>query len=169
MTDHLAGIELLESLGLVNSNKIGVTGRSYGGFMASWIITQSDRFAASLSLSAITNWHSLQLTSNVSQNFGTTFLNHIAGPHSISGLLKHSPISFAGTHSTLVLQIAGEADLCVLPSQVLEYHRACQARGVVSTVVSYPREGHGIVTGYPAYVDMCVRAVMWFELWIPAN
>ncbi|MCJ1395448.1 hypothetical protein MMC18_008334 [Xylographa bjoerkii] len=165
--DHLAGIELLESQGLVDSSRIGVTGSSHGGFMASWIITQSNRFAASLPISAITNWHSLQLTSNISPKFGATFLNHTPGPHSISDLLRYSPVSFAGTFPTPVLQIAGEEDLCVLPGQALEYHRACQ--NVKSTVVIYPGEGHGIVSGHRAYMDMCVRAVMWFEQFIPLN
>ncbi|MCJ1383945.1 hypothetical protein MMC17_007059 [Xylographa soralifera] len=163
--DHLAGIELLESQGLVDSNKLGVTGSSHGGFMASWIITQSDRFAASLPISAITNWHSLQLTSNISPHFGATFLSHTPGLHSIMNLMKHSPVSFAGTYPTPVLQIAGQEDLCALPSQALEYHRACQT--VESTVVIYPGEGHGIVSGHLAYLDMCVRAVMWFERFIP--
>ncbi|MCJ1439164.1 hypothetical protein MMC27_008555 [Xylographa pallens] len=163
--DHLAGIELLESQGLVDSNRIGVTGSSHGGFMASWIITQSNRFAASLPISAITNWHSLQLTSNISPNFGATFLRYTPGVDRINNLMKCSPVTFAGTYPTPVLQIAGEEDVCVLPSQALEYHRAC--RPVESTVVIYPGEGHGIVSGHPAYSDMCVRAVMWFERFIP--
>ena len=163
--DHLAGIELLESQGLVDSNRIGVTGSSHGGFMASWIITQSKLFAASLPISAITNWHSLQLTSNISPNFGATFLSCASGVDSVNNLMKCSPVSFAGTYPTPVLQIAGGEDLCVLPSQALEYHRAC--RTVKSIVVTYPGEGHGIVSGRRAFLDMCVRAVIWFERFIP--
>ena len=166
--DFVSAIDALEAQGLVDPNRIGIIGASHGGFQASWIITQSDRFAASVPIAAVTDLHSMHFTSNIS---GDSFNAFVGGsPYSQGGgdFLNRSPVMFAGKYPTPVLQIAGQADLCVPVSQALEYHQACKDHGVESALIIYPGEGHGI-RKFPAYIDMCVRIVSWFERFMPPD
>ena len=54
--DHLSGIDELVKRGIVDPDRIGVTGGSHGGFMASWIVTQDARFKATVPVAAVTHW-----------------------------------------------------------------------------------------------------------------
>ena len=43
----------------------GVTGISYGGFMSAWLVTQDQRFAAAVPISAVSDWFSQHRTSQI--------------------------------------------------------------------------------------------------------
>jgi dipeptidyl aminopeptidase/acylaminoacyl peptidase len=83
--------------------------------------------------------------------------------------LKHltrSPMIHASKVRTPVLQIAGGRDDCVPVSQGIEFHNALLENGKESVLIIYPQEGHGIRT-FPAVIDYCARAAIWFETYIP--
>ncbi|RDW91609.1 hypothetical protein BP5796_02774 [Coleophoma crateriformis] len=164
--DILSGIEsLCTTYPDIDRQKIGVLGGSYGGFMASLLPTLTPIFAASVSLSAVTDWHSFHTTSNI-PTFDQLYLD--ADPYSTAGgrYLSLSPIMAAGKYATPVLQLAGDADLAVPCSQAVQYHRALLERGVESACVIYPGEGHG-VGGFPAQLDVLVRSLGWLERFMP--
>src|SRR5207248_5938319 len=48
--DHLAGVEHLVATGIADPDRLGVFGGSYGGAMASWLVTQTDRFRAAVAV-----------------------------------------------------------------------------------------------------------------------
>jgi len=50
--DILIGIDQLVKSGIVDSTRVGVTSRSYGGTMSAWIITQTDGFVAAVPIAA---------------------------------------------------------------------------------------------------------------------
>lgn len=145
--------------------KIGVIGGSYGGFMASLLPTLRPMFAASVSMAAVTDWHSFHTTSNI-PTFDQLFLN--ADPFSPKGgrYLERSPVMNAGKYKTPVLQTAGSDDLAVPSSQAVQYHRACLQKGVESAIAIYPGEGHG-VRKFPAIIDLFVRGFGWFDRFMP--
>lgn len=64
-TDYLSGIDALVQRGLVDPERVGVIGGSYGGYMSSWLITQDQRFAAAVPVSPVTDWYSQSFTSNI--------------------------------------------------------------------------------------------------------
>lgn len=164
--DILAGIDHLVEAGIVDTTKVGITGRSYGGTMAMWLITQTDRFAASVPIAGACDWRSQHTTTNIPE-FDQIFLQ--SDPYEIGGhYQKRSALLFAGRHGTPVLQIAGKEDYCVPSSQGLQYHRALLEKGVPSVLTVYPNEAHG-VREFPAYIDYCVRATAWFEEFMPPN
>ncbi len=63
---------IIESNQWVDENKLGVTGGSYGGVMTNWIITQTTRFAAAVTLRSISNWMSFYGVSDIGWTFGKT-------------------------------------------------------------------------------------------------
>ena len=45
MRDVMAGVDALIADGLVDGDRLGVTGGSYGGYLTAWMIGHTDRFA----------------------------------------------------------------------------------------------------------------------------
>ena len=163
--DFLSGIDYLVARGIADPSRLGVTGGSYGGFMSSWIITQTDRFAAAVPEAPVTDWLSQHTTSNIPY-FDSIFLDQ--KPYASDGLYaERSPVRFAGRYSTPVLQIAGANDRCTPPTQALQYHLALLEQGVTSVLATYPGEGHG-VRKFPAVIDKSHRMLSWFEKYMPA-
>ncbi len=164
--DILSGIESLVSRGIVDSNRVGVGGGSYGGFMAAWLVTQTDRFAAAIPMSPVTDWISTHYTSNIGY-FDRIFLQD--DPTNGTGRhVTRSPITYAGRVRTPVLQTTGALDRCTPPSQAVEFHRALLEHGAVSELAIYPKEGHG-VRQFPTIIDQTTRIVGWFERFMPAR
>ncbi|KAK2806951.1 hypothetical protein FQN51_005753 [Onygenales sp. PD_10] len=164
--DLLSGIDHLVETGVADRSRLGVTGGSYGGFMTNWIITKTDRFAAAVAVSPISDWVSLHGTSDI-PSCDRIMIG--ADPYDIGGeYQKRSPLMLAGKYQTPVLQIAGQNDTCTPPTQALQYHRALVDKGVESACAIYPGEGHR-VRKFPAYIDYCARLLGWFERYMPAS
>lgn len=164
--DILSGVDTLVERGVVDTHRVGVMGGSYGGYMASWIITQTDRFAASVPFSPVTDWISQHYTSNIGY-FDQIFLQD--DPTNAEGRYStRSPITYAGRVRTPTLQTAGKLDRCTPAGQAEEFHRALLEHGVASALVIYPEEGHG-VAHFPAVIDFSARVVGWFERHMPAR
>lgn len=164
--DILSGIDALVERGIVDASRIGVMGGSYGGYMASWLITQTNRFAAAVALSPVTDWVSQHYTSNIGY-FDQIFLQD--DPANAAGrYITRSPITYASRVQTPTLLTAGMEDRCTPPGQAEEFHRALIEHGVTSELVLYPGEGHGVGT-FPAVLDWYTRIVGWFERFMPAR
>lgn len=164
--DILSGIDALVARGLVDTNRVAVTGGSYGGFMSCWLITRTDRFAAAMPMSPVTNWFSTHYTSNIGY-FDQAFLQD--SPSNMTGRFAlRSPLFSASKVRTPTLQTTGALDRCTPPTQAVEFHHALLEQGVAAELVIYPQEGHG-VRQFPAVIDQCTRMAAWFERYMPAH
>jgi dipeptidyl aminopeptidase/acylaminoacyl peptidase len=164
--DFLTAVDQLVEDGLVDRARVGVTGTSYGGCMALWLVARHTRFAAAVPVSGVSDWVSFHHTTTIPE-FDLLFLP--GGPLEPSGeYVRRSPLVHAAEVRTPVLLVAGEQDRDVPPSQSKEMHCALAARGAVSELVVYPEEGH-IVGDFPAVVDVVARTVAWFERHMPAG
>lgn len=158
--DLLAGLDELVARGVADADRIGVMGVSYGGYMSSWIVTQDRRFKASIPISPVTDWVSMQWTSNV-PHFVRTFLDD--APLKADGLFHaRSPVKFVDRVSTPTLLVAGVLDRISPPDQAVEFYRALREYGVESALVLYPEEGHN-VRNLPATIDASARYLRWFD------
>jgi dipeptidyl aminopeptidase/acylaminoacyl peptidase len=66
MKDILQAVDIVVERGLVDPERMGVTGGSYGGFMTSWITAHDHRFRTALTARGITNWLSFYGVSDAS-------------------------------------------------------------------------------------------------------
>jgi dipeptidyl aminopeptidase/acylaminoacyl peptidase len=141
LKDIVAGVDALVRDGVVDDARVAITGGSYGGFMSSWAVTQTDRFAASIPLAVVTDWTSFHYTTNIGQ-FDVLFLQgdprDSAGPYP-----KWSPVYHANACRTPTLIMHGEDDLCTPLPQATEFYNALVEAGCEAELVVYPREGHG--------------------------
>lgn len=159
LQDILAGVEALVEEGLVDTDRVGVYGGSYGGFMSAWAVTQTDRFGASIPLAAVTDWRSFHHTTNIGR-FDALFLD--ADPFEVGGEYDaRSPIVQARNCKTPTLMVHGEEDLCVPVSQAQEMYQALVEAGCETELVLYPREGHGYLER-EHQLDLWHRMRDWF-------
>ena len=164
--DVLSGIDELARRGLVDPDRVGVFGGSYGGFMACWLPTLDRRFRAAVAISPVTDWVSQHFTSSLAR-WDAEFLDG-APDDPLGPYRDRSPVMRADGVSTPTLLTAGLRDRATPVGQAVEFHQALRLRGVPSDVVVYPEEGHG-VSHLPAAVDLAARCVAWFERFMPAG
>jgi dipeptidyl aminopeptidase/acylaminoacyl peptidase len=164
--DILTGIESLVEQGLVDSGRIGITGNSYGGFMASWMPSQTEMFAAAVARSPVTDWVTQHLTSNIGEFDRMILRGDVFDPE--SQYRTRSPLTHHDRITTPILFTAGARDLATPASQAQLLHTALVERGVETQLVIYPEEGHG-VRQLRTLADQCARMIAWFERFMPAN
>jgi dipeptidyl aminopeptidase/acylaminoacyl peptidase len=162
--DVLAGVDHVVALGVADPTRLGVTGGSYGGFMACWLPTVDGRFAAAVAMSPVSDWFSERFESNLGR-WNTEFLGGDV-PDRWEHYRERSPV-FAGTRlRTPTLLTAGTKDRATPPGQAVEFHRVLTEAGIPTEVAQYPLEGHG-VRDLPAAIDAATRIIGWFERFMP--
>ncbi|HEX7851315.1 MAG TPA: S9 family peptidase [Sphingomonas sp.] len=163
LRDILAGIDAVEKAAPVDDNRLGLTGGSYGGFMAMWANTQTNRFKAIVAGAGLSNWISYYGTNGIDQwmipFFGKSAYDD-PEPY-----VKASAITYIKKARTPTFIYVGERDIEVPPTQSIEYWHALKELGVPTSLVIYPDEGHGI-RGAEHAADVQRRTVAWFDKYL---
>jgi dipeptidyl aminopeptidase/acylaminoacyl peptidase len=166
LRDILAGIDAVEKVAPVDDNRLGLTGGSYGGFMAMWANTQTNRFKAIVAGAGLSNWISYYGTNGIDQwmipFFGKSAYDD-PEPY-----VKASAITYIKKAKTPTFIYVGERDIEVPPTQSIEYWHALKELGVPTSLVIYPDEGHGI-RGADHAADVQRRSVAWFDKYLGKN
>ena len=141
--DIMAGVDAaLARYPWIDRARLGVTGQSYGGFMTEWIVGQTDRFKAAVSLSGISNFVSVEGTRDGFYGHAKDFGGDLFD--SFETYWKYSPLRNAGRIKTPVLVLHGDADQRVPLLQGEEFYRALRHFNVPSELVVFPREPHSL-------------------------
>jgi dipeptidyl aminopeptidase/acylaminoacyl peptidase len=159
--DLMLGVdEALRKYPWIDRERLGVTGASYGGFMTNWIITQTPRFKAAVSVASVSNLISFYSTSLYQDLIHAEFGGYPWDNFEL--LWQWSPLRYVRQAQTPTLFIHGEQDNDVHITQAEEMYTALKRRGVESVLVRYPREGHGLRE--PRHrVDALERTLAWFD------
>jgi dipeptidyl aminopeptidase/acylaminoacyl peptidase len=157
--DVMAGIDAVIARGVADSSRLGIGGWSYGGYMAEWAITQTDRFKAAVSGAGMANLLSEFGTENNSA-YDEWFYG-LPWEHP-EGFLKSSPVTYLKNARTPTLILQGEEDTTDPLGQSQELYRGLKRYGVDVELVVYPREPHGLREELHQ-VDRLTRIVQWFD------
>src|SRR5690606_31163428 len=121
----------------VDADRTGCWGYSYGGYMTSWIIGQTDRFKACVCGAPCFDLVSMYGTSDISHTFGE--LQWGGQPHeSMEWYRKHSPATYAHNVVTPTLIIHGEEDERCPIGQGEQMFVALKKAGVETEFARYP-------------------------------
>ena len=159
--DIESGVDHLIEQRYVNPDRVGCAGWSYGGFVAAFVSTHSDRFAAVSVGAGITNWTTYHATSDFHR-----FPEKVLGgpPHAIPAIYQRaSPATTHVNRKTPTLLQHGDADSIVHFANAQELYRSLEAQDVPVELFRYPNVGHGV----PNETPRTARAVMsqnlkWF-------
>ena len=156
--------------GLVDPEKVGVYGQSYGGYATNLLITQTDRFAAAANVSGKVN-----IISFLGDSPKITTRNYAAaevGQDRIGATLweqphkyvEHSAVMFADRIETPLLMLSGEGDWNVPATNQREMYYALRRLGKEVVWVHYTAGGHGAGRASTAadFVDHWRRMFDWF-------
>ncbi|MDE2875585.1 MAG: prolyl oligopeptidase family serine peptidase [Gemmatimonadota bacterium] len=156
--------------GLVDPERVGVYGQSYGGYATNLLITQTDRFAAAANVSGKVN-----IISFLGDSPKITTRNYAAaevGQDRIGATLweqphkyiEHSAVMFADRIETPLLMLSGEGDWNVPATNQREMYYALRRLGKEVVWVHYTAGGHGAGRASTAadFLDHWRRMVDWF-------
>ncbi|MBK5254641.1 MAG: S9 family peptidase [Vicinamibacteria bacterium] len=161
--DLMTGVDAaLSRYPWVDRDRLVVTGASYGGFMTDWIVTQTDRFKAAVSLAGLSNMVSIEGTRDMlySHAFdfgGTLFENPDLYWH-------YSAVRLAAKVKTPILLVHGERDMRVPLEQAEQFFRALMLHGKTAELMLLPRASHSILAAGPReLVEVMKARLEWFE------
>lgn len=161
--DIIDGMDHLIAQGLVDKDKVGITGGSYGGFATAWCSTfHSERFAAGVMFVGISNQISKSGTTDIPDE-----MFHVHARKRIwedwQFFLERSPIYYVEKCRTPLLIMHGKEDPRVHPSQSMELYRNLKILGQTPVrLVFYPGEGHGNRKAAARY-DYNLRMMRWMR------
>jgi len=149
--DVTSAVKKVIELGYADPKHIGLQGHSWGGYQSSYILTQTDMFAAVVTGAPPTNLVSFynelyKQTGTVQQGImevGQVRMGAGVTPWSAHELYEsQSPIHQAEKIKTPFLILHGTADGAVDWHQGLEYYNAARRLGKEVILLSYPDEPH---------------------------
>ena len=160
LDDILAGVASLHEVGVVDRERVGITGISGGGYLSAHAATRSTAFKVSIPISCVSHWVSFHLTSNIGR-FDEIFLQSDAyepgGNH-----CALSPVMHVREAVTPTLILHGALDLCTPLGQAQELYRALVDVGIDTELVVYEHAGH-VPVQREYLVDAWERVTSWFD------
>jgi dipeptidyl aminopeptidase/acylaminoacyl peptidase len=138
-------------LGYADAKRIGLQGHSWGGYTSSFIVTQTDMFAAVVTGAPLTNYISMNnLLYKQTGNRNSELLETGQGrmgdnvtPYNAHDLWEsQSPVFHVKNIRTPFLILHGTADGAVDWNQGLEFFNAARRAGKQVILLSYPNEPH---------------------------
>lgn len=157
--DALAGVDYLVKKGLVDPERLGVYGWSYGGYLSAMVISRSQRFKA-----AVIGAGCVDLFSGTAYTQAPGITVNFMGCEwwECEELWRdRSPVFHAAKITTPSLFIYGKHDLDHPPSEGLELYRALKRKGIDTQMVIYPRSGHWVYEP-KLHIDFLNRLLGWF-------
>lgn len=168
--DIMAGVDAaLTQNPWVDSNNLGVTGGSYGGYMTNWIVSHTNRFKAAVTLRSVSNFVSDEGTRDYPYGHEDYFKGIVFDD--LDQYWDASPLKYARNVHTPTLILHSDMDFRVPIEQGEQWFRALQHYGVPSEIVMFPRENHNLTrTGEPKHlVESLNWQLYWFDRYLNGN
>ncbi len=164
VVDLLAGVDHVVGMGIVDTERIGVGGWSYGGILTDYLIASApDKFKAAVSGAG----SALQLSMYGHDQYIYQYDNEIGQPwKNPQQWIKISyPFFHADRIKTPTLYMGGEKDFNVPITGSEQMYQALKSIGIPTQLIVYPGEFHGI--SRPSFQrDRIQRNLDWYEKYL---
>jgi dipeptidyl aminopeptidase/acylaminoacyl peptidase len=155
--------EAVRRFDFVDGDRLGVLGGSYGGYMTTWVVGHTNRFASAISERAVNNLLTMEHTSDIA----TMFVDYVGARHidDPDEYLRQSPITHVRNIETPVLILHSEDDLRCPIEQADELFVAMRLLGKPVEFVRFPGESHELTrAGAPQHRVTRFELVLdWFD------
>jgi dipeptidyl-peptidase-4 len=158
LRDNLAALDqALEKFPQLDGARLGWWGWSYGGTMASYAMTHSDRFKAGISVAPVTDWH----------NYDTTYTERYMGlpKDNAAEYEKTSIVKSAAKLNGRLLLVHGTSDDNVHMQNSIQFIDAMINAGRPFDLQLYPGKTHGIA-GREARTHLFNRMLWQWEQYL---
>ena len=155
--------------GIVDDKRVGLQGHSWGGYQTSFLVTQTDIFAAAVAGAPLTNM--ISMYSLIYKNAGVTngmIFESSQGRFSSGysdnweAYARNSPVYHAQNVKTPLMILHNDKDGAVDFTQGIEYFNTLRRMDKPVILLEYPGENHGLAK--PAnQQDYTERMKEWFD------
>ncbi len=165
----LPGVKAAIQTGVIDENKIGIQGHSWGGYQTAFLVTQTNMFKAAAPGAALTNMVSM---------YDLIYWNSGGGNMSIfeasqgrfkgapwenwDSYLRNSPIYYVKNVQTPILLLHNDKDGAVDFTQGIEFYSALRRLQKPVVMITYNGENHGI-NKLENRKDYAVRMMEFFD------
>ena len=148
----------------VDTDRLVITGGSYGGYLTAWIVGHDHRFKAAVAQRGVYDLATFFGEGNAFRLVEWAFGGHPHDPRFTPLLDRSSPFRQAGGIETPLLILHGEKDLRTGTSQASMLYRALRVDGRPVELVLYPDADHDLSrTGDPVHrMDRIGRILEFF-------
>ncbi len=151
-TDLIAAVDEVEARPDIDASRTAAMGGSFGGYMANWVATQTDRFRAIVTHASLWDLDAFIGTTDGAYYWEKEWGDPLRDPKRYE---MNSPHRFADQIRTPMLVIHGDKDYRVPVGEALRLWYDLQKRGVPSRFLYFPDENHWVLT--PG------NAAAWYE------
>jgi dipeptidyl aminopeptidase/acylaminoacyl peptidase len=155
--------------GIVDPKRVGITGHSWGGYQTSFLITQTDVFAAAVAGAPLTNMVSMysliyKNTGGTNQAIFESSQGRFRGGYwdNWDAYYRNSPVFFAKNVKTPLMILHNDRDGAVDFTQGVEYFNTLRRLGKPVIMLEYVGENHGLARR-PNQRDYTVRMKEFFD------
>lgn len=151
----------------IDRGHLGMTGGSYGGYMANWIVGHTDRFAAVASQRSISNFISKCLTTDIGYYHNLSAVQSDPWT-SQEAMWDRSPLKYADRCKTPTLFIQSDEDYRCWMGDALQMFTALRMHGVPTRVCLFHGENHELSrNGKPKHRIRRLREITeWFHQYL---
>ena len=151
-TDLMAAVDVVEQRPDIDASRTAAMGGSFGGYMANWIATQTDRFRAIVTHASLWDLDAFTGTTDAAYYWEKEWGDPLREPKRYE---QNSPHRYADAIRTPMLVIHGDKDYRVPVGEALRLWYDLQKRGIPSKFLYFPDENHWVLT--PG------NATVWYE------
>jgi dipeptidyl aminopeptidase/acylaminoacyl peptidase len=144
--DLMAWVDLVQQEPYIDTERMGVTGGSYGGYMTNWIIGHTNRFKAAVTQRSVSNLISMYGSSDLNWSFQMEFGDEPPWEN-LENYWRQSPMKYINNAQTPTLVIHSEQDLRCAIEQDEQVFVALKKLGVETEMIRFPDEPHGLSRG----------------------
>lgn len=148
----------------LDETRVGVLGGSHGGYMTSWLVGHTDRFAAAVSERAVNAIDSFEGSSDIGWGFGDDLYGDRENQRRLS------PLTYADNINTPLLIVHSEHDWRCPLEQAQRLYVALRKRDAEVELLLFPGEGHELSrSGLPSHRVARFEAIVeWFDRYMKA-
>ena len=147
LKDCIAGKDYLVSTGVVDPEKVGIIGGSYGGYMVMAALAfEPEAFDVGVNIFGVTNWlRTLKSIPPYWESFRTALYDEMGDPTTEDSvrLYNISPLFHAENVTKPLMVLQGANDVRVLQVESDEMVEGVKANGVPVEYIVFDDEGHG--------------------------
>lgn len=147
----LPALDAAVETGIVDPDSVGIHGHSWGGYQTSFLITQTDRFAAAVAGAPLTNMISMYslIYKNSGGGNGAIFESSqgrfTGGPWEVpEAYVRNSPVYHAQNVTTPLVLLHNDRDGAVDFTQGVEYYNTLRRMEKNVIMLQYVGENHGL-------------------------
>ena len=161
--------EALKQYPSIDSNRLGVTGGSYGGYMTNWITSHTARFKAAVTIRSICNWTSFYGVSDIGHYFVKDQVQaDLLKPLDHDALWNNSPLKYVSQVTTPTLVVHSKLDYRCPIDQGYQWFSALKLLGVPTKMIMFHHENHDLTrNGKPkARLQSYKEILGWFNTYL---